>query len=75
MNLFVRFMSSPTGRVARVVGGGALIGAGLIGAGGVAGYTMAALGVVPLAAGLLDFCVFAPFFRTPFRGAKIRAMM
>ena len=75
MNPFVRFMQTPAGRIVRVVGGGALIGAGLYGVGGVPGYVMAVLGVVPLAAGLFDFCVFAPVFRTPFRGAKIREMI
>jgi hypothetical protein len=74
MNPFVRFMQTPAGRIIRIVGGSAAIGAGLVGVGGVAGYLIAALGVVPLAAGLFDFCVFAPIFRTPFRGAKIRAL-
>jgi hypothetical protein len=74
MNPFVRFMQTPTGRVTRVVGGGALIGAGLIGVAGVGGNIMTTLGVIPLAAGLFDFCVLAPLFRIPFSGAKIRAM-
>ena len=74
MNPFVSFMQTPAGRVTRVVGGVALIGSGLIGLGGVGGYIMAALGVIPLAAGLFDFCVLAPFFRIPWSGAKIRAM-
>ena len=75
MNPFVRFMQTPAGRVIRVVAGGALIGAGLISVGGVPGVVMAVVGVVPLAAGLFDICVFAPFFRIPFSGARIRAIM
>ena len=75
MNPFVRFMQTPAGRVARIVGGGVLIGAGVVGVGGLGGVILAALGVIPLAAGLLDFCLLAPFFRIPFSGAKIRAMM
>jgi hypothetical protein len=74
MNPFVSFMQTPAGRVTRAVGGVALIGLGLLGLGGVGGYIMAALGVIPLAAGLFDLCVLAPFFRIPFSGAKIRAM-
>ena len=51
-----------------------LIGAGLISIGGVGGVIVTTLGVIPLAAGLFDFCVLAPFFQIPFSGAKIRAM-
>ena len=74
MNPFVSFMQTPAGRVTRIAGGAALIGAGLTGVGGLGGIVMAALGLIPLAAGLFDFCVLAPFFRIPFSGAKIRAM-
>lgn len=75
MNPFVSFMQTPAGRVTRVVGGIALIGAGFLSMGGVGGSIVAALGVIPLAAGLFDFCVLAPFFRIPWSGAKIRKMM
>ena len=74
MNPFVSFMHTPAGRVGRIVSGLAMIGAGLIGVGGAAGYVTAALGVIPLAAGLFDICLLAPFFRIPFSGKKIRAM-
>jgi hypothetical protein len=67
-------MQTPAGRIGRVVAGIVLIGAGLVGVGGVPGYLMAVLGAVPLAAGLLDFCVMAPFFSVPFSGSKIRSM-
>ena len=74
MNPFVRFMTSPAGRAVRVAGAAILIGAGLIGVGGVSGAGLALVGVVPLAAGAFDICVFAPLFRSPFSGAQIRAM-
>ena len=74
MNPFVRFMQTPAGRAVRVVGGVSLIAVGLLGVGGVTGYVMAAAGLVPLAAGLFDFCLFAPIFRIPFSGERIRAM-
>jgi hypothetical protein len=74
MNPFVSFMQTPAGRMGRIVAGLALIVAGLIGVGGVMGYLLAIVGVIPLAAGMFDICLMAPFFRIPFSGKKIRAM-
>jgi hypothetical protein len=74
MNPFVRFMQTPAGRISRIVAGLALIAGGLIGFGGSTGYFLAGSGVIPLAAGLLDICLMAPFFRVPWSGAKIRSM-
>lgn len=51
-----------------------MIGGGLAGLGGVGGYVLAGLGLVPLAAGAFDFCVLAPIFKVPFSGAKIREL-
>jgi hypothetical protein len=34
---------------------------------------VAIVGLVPLAAGVFDFCVFAPLFGNPMSGPKIRA--
>jgi hypothetical protein len=31
------------------------------------------IGLVPLAAGIFDFCVLAPLFGAPFKGPEIRA--
>jgi hypothetical protein len=73
MNPFVSFMQTPAGHVTRVVGGAAMIAGGVI-AGGASGYVLAAVGLVPLAAGLFDFCVVAPIFKVPFSGSKIRMM-
>ena len=50
---FVRFMNTTTGRAVRVVAGLVLIVGGLV-SGGVAGWVVAAVGVVPLAAGLAN---------------------
>jgi hypothetical protein len=74
MNPFVVFMQTPLGRVIRIVGGLAMIAAGPVGLGGLPGYALAALGLVPLTAGLFDFCAMAPIFRVPWSGATIRAM-
>ncbi len=74
---FASFMSSTAGRVLRIV-----IGLGLIGWGIylvvatsnlLTGILLAVVGLLPFVAGLFDFCVFAPLFRAPFSGAKVRA--
>lgn len=56
---FVRFMSTPTGRVLRVVVGLALIAFG-VRAGGPAGWGLAAFGLLPLATGAADICPICP---------------
>jgi hypothetical protein len=73
MNPFVRFMSSKSGRIVRIVAGAALIAWGLLGLGGTGGIVVAVVGAVPLLAGLFDFCVFAPLFGAPLSGPKARA--
>jgi hypothetical protein len=73
MNPFVKFMASPAGRITRVVAGIVLVVLGLMVIHGVGGYILAVVGLVPLLAGLFDFCVFAPLFGAPMSGPKIRA--
>jgi hypothetical protein len=73
VNPFCTFMASTTGRIVRVVAGVALIAWGLWGLGGTVGIVVAVVGAVPLLAGLLDFCVFAPLFGCPMSGPQIRA--
>jgi len=73
MNPFVKFMASTTGRIVRIVAGLALIAWGLLGLGGTTGTIVAVVGLAPLAAGVFDFCVFAPLFGNPLSGRKIRA--
>lgn len=73
MNPFVRFMASPIGRIVRILAGAGLVAWGLLGLGGITGIVVAVIGLVPLAAGLFDFCVFAPLFGNPFSGPRIRA--
>lgn len=73
MNGFVNFMASTTGRIARIVAGIALIALGLLVVKDTAGIVVAVVGVLPLAAGVFDFCVFAPLFGRPLSGPKIRA--
>jgi hypothetical protein len=67
-----RFLASNAGRVTRVVAGLALILIGLFLVHGVVGWILAIVGLVPLGAGLVDVCVFAPLFGLPFVGSKLR---
>ncbi len=73
MNPFIKFMAAPAGRITRIAAGLALIAWGILGIGGTGGAIVTAVGAVPLAAGLFDFCVFAPLFGAPLSGQKIRA--
>ncbi len=70
---FARFMSSPFGRLLRIVAGIVLIVLGLAVVYGTAGIILAIVGLVPLVAGLFNFCVFAPLFGGPFLAKNIAA--
>lgn len=61
----VDFMKSNLGRAARAVVGVALIATGLAFGGG--WLALSSVGLVPLAAGVFDFCLLAPFFHQPGR--------
>ncbi len=73
VNPFVFFLASNTGRIARIMGGLALVVLGRFGLSGMTALVVMLLGVVPLLAGTFDFCVFAPLFSAPLSGPKIRA--
>ncbi len=57
----------------RIVVGLALIAAGVLTGGW--WLALAALGLLPLAAGAFDFCVLGPLFRLPFVGPRFRQAM
>jgi hypothetical protein len=73
MNPVITFLASGTGRIVRVVAGVILVAWGWFGLAGVTGTVVALIGLVPLVAGIFDFCVFAPLFGAPLSGSKIRA--
>ncbi len=58
--LLVKVLASTAGRLVRIVAGIALIAVGLLVQQNTTGLILAAVGLVPLLAGLLDLCVFAP---------------
>jgi hypothetical protein len=72
MKAVFRFLASPTGRLVRVVAGLVLIVVGIAVVGGVIGWILAIIGLVPLVAGVFDWCFFAPLFGLPFAGPRLR---
>lgn len=66
-----RFMAGPTGRVARIVLGIALILIGLFAMSGAAGWIVAIVGVVPLLAGVFNVCLISPLVKAPFSGKDL----
>ncbi len=74
MNPFISFMASTAGRIIRIVAGVVLIAVGFFVVRNIAvGIVLIIVGLVPLLAGIMDVCVFAPLFGNPFRGKDIRA--
>ena len=67
----LRFIGSTPGRVVRVVAGSGLIVGGVVAGGW--WLALAAVGLLPLTAGLFDVCVLGPLFRLPFGGRAFRA--
>jgi len=67
------FLGSQPGRIVRIVAGLALIATGVLLGG--AWVVLAVVGLLPLAAGVFDFCVLGPLFRLPFIGARFRQAM
>jgi hypothetical protein len=67
----VSFLSSGTGRVVRIVAGLILIALGWW-MHTTAGTVVAAVGLVPLLAGIFDVCLLAPLFGLPLSGKRIR---
>jgi predicted cobalt transporter CbtA len=69
---FAKFMTSMLGRGIRIVVGMALVLAGLLTMHGATGIILAVVGLVPLLAGILNVCVFAPLFGGPFNGRDVQ---
>lgn len=62
----VGWMSKPAGRIVRIVAGLILIGVGLYFQ-SLWGYVVAVVGVVPIVAGVFNFCLIGPLLGASFR--------
>ncbi|MDI3314169.1 MAG: DUF2892 domain-containing protein [Mycobacterium sp.] len=69
---FVEFMRSMAGRLLRIVAGLALILLGLLVVKGTAGIVIGIVGIVPLAAGVFNFCLIGPLVGVGFFGNRPR---
>lgn len=69
---FARFVNSPAGRLARIIVGIGLIGWGYAQREGGGGLVLMVVGLVPLAAGTLDWCLISGLLGGPLSGARIR---
>ena len=72
MEAAFRFIAGPIGRLIRAIAGLGLILIGLLLLEGAAGWILAVIGLAPLLAGILDFCIFAPLFGLPLVGPRLR---
>lgn len=72
---FVKFMTSNQGRMMRVIAGIVLMSIGLLVVKDTLGTVLAVIALVPIAAGLLDFCVVGAAMGYPFSGAKAREQL
>ena len=68
----IGFLASTNGRVIRIVAGIVLVLLGVLVIKDTVGIVVAVIGLVPLLAGVFDFCVFAPLFGQPLSGKAIR---
>ena len=67
---FIKFMSSTAGRWARAIVGVVLLVWGVT----ATNVVLDILGVFFIAVGVLDVCVFAPLFKMPLSGKKVRSL-
>jgi sulfite exporter TauE/SafE len=63
-----RFMARPIGRILRIIAGVVLIAVGLLVVGDTAGIIVAAIGLLPILAGVFNVCAIAPLIGAPFAG-------
>lgn len=67
MGGFVTFMRSPIGRLVRIALGAYLMYIGFM---GTAGKIVGVIGIIPVLAGVINFCVLAPLFGYTIMGQK-----
>ena len=69
---FAHFINSPAGRLARVVAGIGLLAWGYTQRSTVTGIVLMAVGLTPLVAGSLDWCLISALLGGPLSGKKLR---
>ncbi len=69
---FAQFMSTPVGRIIRIVAGLVIVGIG-IALQSIGGTILAVVGAFPVFAGIFNVCFVAPFLRVPFQGRRLPA--
>ncbi|MBZ0307723.1 MAG: DUF2892 domain-containing protein [Anaerolineae bacterium] len=72
---FVTLMTSNRGRMVRVVVGIILMSIGLTVIKDTAGTVLALIALIPIAGGMLDFCLVGVVMGYPFRGTKAREQL
>lgn len=71
---FAKFINSPTGRIARLVVGLALIVWGYTQLDSGTGIVLIIIGLVPLTAGAFDLCLVSALLGGPISGKKVREL-
>ena len=69
---FIKFMTSGTGRAARIVLGLVIMSVGLFVVQGTLGTVMAIVALVPISGGVFDFCLAGLAMGYPLKGAEAR---
>ncbi len=67
----LRFLASFQGRLVRIIAGILLAFWGIFSD----NLLLLVVGIIPLAAGIFDKCVFAPLFKLPFNGPELRKVL
>lgn len=72
---FVTFMTGNTGRMLRIIAGIILMTVGVLVVKDTLGTVLAVVALIPLAGGVLDFCIVGAVLGYPFRGAAAREQL
>ncbi|MBN8617485.1 MAG: DUF2892 domain-containing protein [Anaerolineae bacterium] len=72
---FVTFMTGNTGRMLRIIAGIILMTVGVLVVKDTLGTVLSVVALIPIAGGLLDFCVVGAVLGYPFRGAAAREQL
>lgn len=72
MKGFFKFIASPGGRILRIVAGLVVLYLGLSNGNQILSYMFILVGLVLVAVGIFDWCLFAPLAGFPFNGKDLR---